>query len=319
MPYQRKTERYPSITSRFAAFLCSFALVVALCSSVMAAGPSTPPPGDTSLRVMSFNIRYGTANDGENSWKNRHGMVADVLDRHDPDIVGLQEALLFQIEQIREALPEYVMIGVGREDGKRRGEYSAILYRRDRLGVEESGTFWLSDTPEIPGSITWGNACTRICTWGRFVMKDSGKAFYLFNTHFDHVSQYSRDRSAVLLAERIGGRAHKDPVIVTGDLNAGEDNPAVQYLKGEWKRPESGDNPAKNRSPLVDSFRLLHPDASEVGTFNRFAGRSSGPKIDYIFVLPHMKVLEAAILHDNENGRYPSDHFPVIARLAPPD
>lgn len=283
------------------------------------AGEAEEPQGKP-LDVMSFNIRYGTANDGENSWDHRREMVVDVLRRHEPDVVGLQEALLFQIEEILEALPGYAMIGAGRDDGKLLGEFSAILFRRDRLIVDRSGTFWLSDTPEEPGSITWGNACTRVCTWARFIDRDAGEAFYLFNTHFDHVSQYSRDRSVVLLARRIRDRAHKDPVILTGDLNAAEDNPAVQYLKGEKKlpvgNPPQGDRAKNPGAPgLVDTFRVLHPDASDVGTFNGFAGRTSGAKIDYVFVQPGVKVLEAAILHDNEDGRYPSDHFPVTARL----
>ena len=144
---------------------------------------------------MTFNIRYGTANDGDNNWANRKEMACDVLRRHNPDIVGLQEALRSQIDDIRAALPQYAEIGCGRDDGKTKGEYSAILYRKDRLDVNDCGTFWLSDTPEVPGSTTWGNKITRICTWGRFIPKDPGRPFYMFNTHFDHITQYSRDTS----------------------------------------------------------------------------------------------------------------------------
>ena len=155
------------------------------------------------LRVMSFNIRYGSANDGEDHWKNRREMVFDVFRNHHPDIVGLQEALDFQITEIRKALPEFGEIGVAREDGKTEGEYCAILYRHDQFDIDESGTFWLSDTPEVPGSSHWGNACVRICTWARLVEKKSGGTFYLYNTHLDHVSQPSREKSAVLLAQRV--------------------------------------------------------------------------------------------------------------------
>jgi endonuclease/exonuclease/phosphatase family metal-dependent hydrolase len=270
---------------------------------------------DEDVHVMTFNIRYGTARDGDNSWDQRKDMVCDVLRRHDPDIVGLQEALRFQIDDIRAALPEYAEIGVGRDDGKTEGEYSAILYRKDRLKPEQSGTFWLSDTPEVCGSITWGNACTRLCTWGRFIRNGSENAFYMFNTHLDHISQFSREKSAALLVLRVRDRQHPDPVILTGDFNAGEDNPAVRYLKGE--RPLNGNHNglSKNPVPLVDTFRLLHPDAADVGTFNGFKGKATGDKIDYIFALPGIEVLQAAILRDCQGQRYPSDHFPVTAAL----
>jgi len=267
------------------------------------------------VRVMSFNIRYGTANDGENHWKNRTEMVFDVLRNHKPDIVGLQEALGFQIEQIRKAVGGYGLIGVAREDGANDGEYSAILYRLDLFDVDESGTFWFSDTPEVPGSSHWGNACVRICSWARFIEKKSGRAFYFFNLHLDHISQPSREKSAVLLTQRLLGRKHPNPFIVTGDFNTGENNPVILYLKGKVPLRGSNGDERENPVPMVDTFRVLHPDANEVGTFNGFKGNRKGDKIDYIFTLPGMKVLEAKILYDNVDGRFPSDHFPVWATL----
>ncbi len=270
------------------------------------------------LQVMSFNIRYGSANDGENHWKNRREMVFDVIRNHYPDIVGLQEALDFQISEIRKALDKYGQIGVAREDGKTEGEYSAILYRLDRFDVGESGTFWLSDTPEVPGSSHWGNACVRICTWARFAEKKSGKAFYLYNTHLDHVSQPSREKSAVLLAQRISDRRHADPFVVTGDFNAGEDNPVVMYLKGKTSLGGLDGSESNNTVPMVDTFRVLHPYAKEVRTGHSFRGSRQGNKIDYVFTPPGVQVLEAQILYDNVDGRYPSDHFPVTARLRLP-
>lgn len=278
--------------------------------SVLAVGADG---GKSELHVMSFNIRYGTANDGPDHWKNRKEQVCELIGRSDCDLIGLQEALRFQIDEIRAAVPVYGEIGVGREDGRTKGEYSGILYRTDRLIVAEAGTFWLSDTPEVPGSMTWGNRITRVCTWGRFIHKPSGQAFYHFNTHFDHQSQPSREKAAVLLARRIRDRQHPDPVVVTGDFNAGESNPAVRYLKGDL------DLDGKTPVPFVDSFRLLHPEATEVGTFHAFKGTRTGDKIDYIFVQPDAKVLEARIWHDNEDGRYPSDHFPITARLVLPE
>jgi endonuclease/exonuclease/phosphatase family metal-dependent hydrolase len=275
----------------------------------------TLPGDEPNIVVMTFNIRYGTANDGEDSWEKRKGMVFDVLRLHDPDLVGLQEALRFQIDEIRSALPQYAETGVGRDDGKTGGEYSAILYRRDRFDVNESGTFWLSDTPEVCGSITWGNACTRICTWGRFIRRGSGEALYLFNTHLDHISQYSRDRSVILLAQRVRDREHPDPVIVTGDLNAGEDNPAVQYIEGRRRLQAAKNGLDINPMPLVDTFRSLHPDINDVGTYHAFHGKRTGDKIDYIFAQPGARVLRAEILHDATKTHFPSDHFPVMAAL----
>jgi len=270
------------------------------------------------LQVMSFNIRYGTANDGPNRWENRRDMVFELLRQYRPDVVGLQEALQFQLEQICQALPMYHVVGVGRDDGKSKGEYCAILYRADRLELAQSRTFWLSDTPEVPGSITWGNACTRICTWARLVDKGTGSSFYLYNLHLDHVSQRSREYSAILVARRVAGRDRPDPYILTGDFNAGEDNPVIKYLKGQTTLV--GPDGLRSHCPIVlaDSFRFVHPCAREVGTFNGFKGDRSGPKIDFILVRPDLMVLDASIVHDNVAGRYPSDHFPVTARLRLP-
>ncbi len=290
-------------------------LALSLGAQVRASASAEPARGQADLLVMTFNIRYATADDGENNWDKRKDLAVDVLRRYHPDIVGLQEALRGQLDDIRAVLPEYGELGVGRDDGKTKGEYSAILYRQDRLDVSDSGTFWLSDTPEVPGSTTWGNQITRICTWGRFVPKSSGRAFYLFNTHLDHISQPSREKSVALLAERIQKRKHPDPFLVTGDLNSGEDNPAVRYLKGQGQLDAAQSGLSQNPVPLVDTFRVLHPDDSAVGTFHSFTGTPPGPKIDYIFALPGTKVLQAAIVHDHQGARYPSDHFPVTALL----
>lgn len=268
------------------------------------------------LKVFSFNIRYGTADDGENSWQHRRQIVFDLLRNHHPDIVGLQEALHFQINEICNELPRYSYLGVGRDDGKIKGEFCAILYHNERFDVSESNTFWLSDTSKVPGSITWGNACTRICTWARFIDKKTRQPFYLYNLHLDHVSQFSREKSVVLLTQRIQNRRYPDPVIVTGDFNAGEDNPASLYLKGRAVLADSNDLSSENPLPMVDTFRVLQPNATEVGTFHEFTGKCTGPKIDYILTRPCVKVLSADILHDNVNGCYPSDHFPIIATMS---
>jgi len=297
-------------------FLCLW-IFLSLCCCQGFAGEVSEQAGTDSLelKVMSFNIRYGTADDGENHWNNRREMVFDLLRKHKSDVVGLQEALKFQIDEIIKAVPVFDMVGIGRDDGKTKGEYSAILYNRERFAVDESGTFWLSDTPEVPGSITWGNDCTRICTWARFLEKNSERAFYIYNLHLDHISQPSREKSVVLVAERIGQRKHKEPFIITGDFNAGEDNPAILYLKGKAVLDNGKESESENPFAVVDTFRVMHPDAKDVGTFNEFKGIRSGEKIDYIFTIPDVKILEAAILYDNVEGRFPSDHFPVMARF----
>ncbi len=298
--------------------VCALLFTSSLVCRAGESAPTKPTADKPDLLVMTFNIRYGTAKDGENSWDRRKDCAVDVLRKHSPDVVGLQEALRSQIDDIRAALPEYAEIGVGRDDGKTGGEYSAILYKKDRLTVTDSGTFWLSDTPEACGSITWGNNCTRVCTWGRFVPKSPGKAFYMFNTHLDHISQYSRERSAILLATRIRDRAQQDPIVLTGDFNVGEDNLVVKYFKGEQELRIANDGRSRNPVPLIDTFRSLHPDASEVGTFHSFKGTRSNAKIDYIFVLPGTKVLQTEILYDNKDGRYPSDHYPVRTAICLP-
>ena len=267
-------------------------------------------PATEPVTVMSFNIRYGTANDGENHWTLRREFLIDVMREADADLAGLQEALDAQLAELLQALPQYGLVGVGRDDGRTRGEYAAILYRRDRFRVSDAGTFWFSDTPEVVASRSWGNRITRICTWARFVDR-GGQAFWQYNVHLDHESQPSRERSAALLAERIAARrAPTEPVIVTGDFNVGETNPALARLTA----------PLQSAPALfVDTFRVRHPDEPRAGTFNGFKfGQTGGEKIDYVLVLPGTDVLDAAIIRTSRNDRYPSDHFPVTARILLP-
>jgi len=292
-------------------FLMCFSLLLTILPGLCRADSSGAD--GLELHVMTFNIRYGTANDGENSWNNRKEMVFDVIRSHPSDVVGLQEALRFQMDELRKEHPVYGEIGVAREDGYEEGEYSSILYRTDRFGVAESGTFWFSDTPDIAGSNTWGNACVRICSWARLIETKTGKAFYMFNLHLDHVSQPSREKSAVLLAERIKNRKFKDPFVVTGDFNAGENNPVIEYLKNEIAVEGLDGSKAKTSVPMIDTFRVLHPEVKDVRSSHGFRGGKQGNKIDYIFVPPGTNVLKAEILYDNIDGRYPSDHYPVIA------
>ena len=271
------------------------------------------------LSLVSFNIRYGTAADGPDAWPNRREMVTGLLARLDADIVGLQEALRFQLDEIGEALPGYAEIGVGRDDGAARGEYAPILVRTERFSIDAAGTFWLSDTPEVVASRHWGNGITRVCTWARLIDTTSGRGVYVFNAHLDHQSQPSRERAAELIGAKIAGRARADdPVVLMGDFNAGEGNPATRYLRGEVDRASDADAWPGYEPPesprLIDTFRAVHPDAAEVGTFNGFTpGATGGEKIDHILVSPGAGVLGAGIDRNSENGRYPSDHFAVTA------
>ena len=290
------------------------AVFLSIALLVAAAAPAAPQiaavqaPAPSALRepltVMSFNVRYGTAKDGENEWPLRKAMLFDLLREQDADLIGLQEALAFQIDEILAALPRYAVVGVGRDDGGQKGEFSAILFRRERFRVAEAGTFWFSDTPSVVASKSWGNAITRICTWARFVDAD-GRGFYHYNVHLDHQSQPSRERSTVLLRGRIDTRAAlADPVIVTGDFNVGEANPALATLTGG-----AG-------APFLDTFRVLYPEAADAGTFSGFKFGNNGPdKIDYVLVQPGAEVTHASIVRFSRDQRYPSDHFPVVARV----
>jgi endonuclease/exonuclease/phosphatase family metal-dependent hydrolase len=261
-----------------------------------------------NIKVMTFNIRYGTAADGPNQWEYRRERVFDLIARHGADVVGLQEALDFQVEQIHNALKGYALVTAGRDDGKMAGEHCSILYRTERFKLADSGTFWFSNSPWVSGSKHWGNQIPRICTWARLVERDTDRALFVYNLHLDHQSQTSRFKSAELLARVVSQREPKDPVIVMGDFNMGLDNPAMLYLR----RLGYPNAPVE----LLDSWRLLYPDKPEIRTFHGFEGGTEGIKIDHILIERTTKVLDAQIDRwSDEQGRYPSDHYPVTAVL----
>jgi len=255
---------------------------------------------EADLAVMSFNIRYGTAQDGDNAWEHRRDLLLATIAAEDPDILGLQEALRFQLDEIGAAFAAYQEVGVGRDDGVVAGEYAAILIRRDRFTVEASGTFWLSDTPATPGSMSWGNRIPRVCTWAVLVDRMTHRRFAVFNTHLDHESQPARERGTRLIVERIGSLAEDVPVLVLGDFNAGEDNAALTPFR---------------TAGFVDVYRTVDPDPAGDGTFGGFRGDSTGDRIDYIFARGGWTVRAADILRRRSGVRDPSDHFPVTARL----
>ncbi len=279
------------------------------------ATPTSAPAPSESFTIMSFNIRYGTANDGPNRWEKRRTHVFDVIRRYKPSIIGLQEALQFQLDELKEALPQYDACGVGRDDGKKRGEFAAILFDRTRWQRVDGGTFWFSDTPEVVCSKSWGNDLCRICTWAQFRDRATGETLFHFNVHLDHKSKPARLRSAGLVLERIDSRQPAAGVILTGDFNAGEDSPPIRKIAGaKVALSRDGRSPAPAR--MMDTYRIIHPDTKDVGTFDDFVGRRTGDKIDYIFTPEGaFDVIDADIAHDDFDGAYPSDHFPIWATL----
>lgn len=253
-----------------------------------------------ALRVATFNIRHGLANDGPDAWPLRRHRTVAAIEALAPDLLGLQETYAFQAAYLAEALPRYRTIAVGRNDGREAGEAAAILFDPARLRLLRTDTLWFSDTPNVPGSKHWGNDNVRACTWAYFRDLRSERHFYHFNLHIDHESQPSREKSVALLLRRIAEMLPADPVIVTGDFNVGEENPVIRRMK------ESG---------FRDSYREVHPDAADVGTFSGFEETFGPDKIDYIFVSEGFDVREADIVKRKFDGRWPSDHAPVVATL----
>jgi endonuclease/exonuclease/phosphatase family metal-dependent hydrolase len=258
-----------------------------------------------AVKAMTFNLRYINSSDtGDKAWSSRREASAELIRKDAPDFVGTQEAFREMLDDLRQRVPGYAEIGVGRDDGKTKGEYSAILYREAAWEVKESGTFWLSDTPEVAGSTSWGNTVTRICTWGRFRSKATDRELYVFNTHFDHQSQPARAKGAALVMQRVAGRASQAPVIVTGDFNAAPDNSAIATMR-------------QGPPTLTDAWAAVNKDAkpAESGTFHNFSGRRDGSRIDYIFASAEFTATDAAILNEAKDGKWPSDHYPVRATL----
>ncbi|MEW6701534.1 MAG: endonuclease/exonuclease/phosphatase family protein, partial [Bacteroidota bacterium] len=190
-------------------------IVIVLMSNCLIDNP-IQAQSEKELKVMTFNIRYGTANDGKDSWEFRKNKVVGVIKNFGPDIFGLQEALRFQIDELLKQMPDYAYVGFGRDDGKTAGEHSSIFYSKERFQVDSTQTFWFSETPDVVASKSWGNNITRIATWVRLHDRLSGKTFYVFNVHFDHESQTSRQKSAELLVKKISEKSL--PIILTGDF-----------------------------------------------------------------------------------------------------
>jgi len=252
-----------------------------------------------SLKVMTYNIRLDTQADGVNAWPNRIEKVSALIRTHNPDIIGIQEALHHQLQDLMRVLPDYSYVGVGRDDGKEKGEYSAILYRNDRFGVLNQTTSWLSETPDVPGSKSWDAAITRVLTSAKFFDKELKRDFVFLNTHFDHVGIQSRYHSAAYVAGNVAGaRLETIPVLVTGDFN--------------FERTESAYEALLLDKNLTDT----KPANDNTGTYCGFeVGKMECKAIDYIFHTNEWILKQYQVITDNDGTYYPSDHLPVMVEF----
>ncbi len=258
------------------------------------------------VRIMTFNIRLNTPVDGLNAWPYRKDPAAGMIRFHHADIAGVQEALAGQVHDLAERLPEYGWIGVGRDDGKEAGEFMAVFYLKNRFRVLKDSTFWLSEHPDRPGR-GWDAACNRVVTCGRFEDLQTGKIFYLFNTHFDHRGETARRESAKLLLSAVRKIAGGSDAVVTGDFNAAPEMIPIQIVTGHHDSSQA--------AFLVDSKTVsIHPHQGPSGTFTGFQQAEDEP-IDYIFITRGVTVLNHATLSDQFDGRFPSDHYPVLAEV----
>lgn len=259
-----------------------------------------------ALRVMTFNIRNSNAKDGVNHWKFRKELVADTIRAFDPDLLGTQEVLADQFDQLGQMLPDYAAVGVARDDGKRVGEWSAIFYRNSRFKPVDTGNFWLSENPDRVGSFGWDAACVRICTWAKLKDRATGRELLHANTHFDHKGKVARLEAAKLLGRQLSRIAGGTGIILTGDFNCIEDDAAYQALTA----PAAAD-----ALKYADSYRGAHPNrAAAEATFHGFKGTIAGSRIDWILHGPAFKAVSAEIVR-TRGERHASDHYPVTAVL----
>jgi endonuclease/exonuclease/phosphatase family metal-dependent hydrolase len=255
-------------------------------------------PHQNELIVATYNVRYNNPNDGENAWPNRKEQVKALIRFYEFDIFGTQEGLINQLTDLAE-MEEYAFTGVGRDDGVTQGEHSAIFYKKERFQLLENGDFWLSETPEKP-SYGWGAGHRRICSWGKFKDKTSGKTFFVFNAHFDHRAEEAQRQSGVLMVDKIKEIAGDNTVFCMGDFNSTPETEQIKTLN----------------SLLDDSYAVSKmPPYGPVGTFNSFNFNAPmDRRIDYIFVSKAVTVLKYGVLTDSYEQKYPSDHQPVVVK-----
>lgn len=254
-----------------------------------------------TMHVATYNLRFDNPRDSGNLWKDRAPAVFELIRFHEFDIFGTQEGLKHQLDDISKALPDYVWYGMARDDGKEKGEYTAIFYRKDKFKMLKGGNFWLSPTPEKPGP-GWDANLNRICTWMQLQNLETNKKFFIFNTHFDHQGIEARKQSAKLILDKIRSIAGNDPVILTGDFNGDHTSEWYQALA--------------NSSLVSDTYRMVKHPYLLTGSFNAF-GQNLHHKsiIDHIFVTKQFKVKKWGVLTDSYGGKFPSDHFPILTMI----
>ena len=288
------------------------------------------------IEVLSINVRLSSANDGADSWANRKEFMLSVVKDRNYDFIGGQEVVIHpnddlnQVKYMSDNLPGYGCLYLSREKNPRQGEGTPVFYRKDRWEPDaaDQGTYWLSDTPDVPGSVTWEgqSSCPRVVTGALFHERDAagkrtGQSLYVYSTHLDHVGELARQKAAALIFDRFEQRKNQDvPMILMGDFNCGERSPAIRFIKGETV--ELGGESKTPTMKMLDTFRVVLPDEKNVVTFNGFRsprldgdGNMIGDKIDYIFVTPNLKTTDAEIIRTNDKGRYPTDHFPIRATV----
>lgn len=258
------------------------------------------------LTVMSWNIRLDTPDDGIHQWTNRKDALCSEIITRNPDILGVQEAKYNQMKDMRKRLPGYKSVGVGRDDGHKAGEFSAVFYRKKHLKALQSGTFWLSQTPDVPGSRGWDAACNRVVSWVELKDKSTGRQFFVFNTHFDHVGEEARIQSAQLILKKMGELAGRNPVILTGDFNVTSKSKAYRILTF-----------SENEVTLSDSRKranaeITGPDFSFVSFDTEFVPTEL---IDFVLTTWDFEVISNDIFDFRSRGIYLSDHLPVTARI----
>lgn len=275
-----------------------FVLAVILCAGFALA--------EVPFKAMSFNVRYGTALDGENHWEKRKDLLVETIQMQDPVVIGVQECLVFQADYIVEKLPEYRWLGIGR-DQNGGGEMPAVIYKHKALTPVEYKTFWLSTTPDVPGSKSWDSSLTRSVTYVRFYLPAQDKFIHFFNTHFDHKGEEARRESGALLGQRVAALTDGAPIVVTGDFNArgGQSAPWKSLVEGGGLKDAWLEAPErKGPSTTWCGFEAPQPDAVQ--------------RIDWILFRNGVGITMCETVVHKKDGRYPSDHFPVTAHLTLP-
>ena len=286
-----------ALRRRLALVACSLLLAGPLHAQMQA---PTPAPAPMIFNAATYNLRLNIASDGADAWPQRRDAVRALIRYHEIDLLGTQEGLIDQIEDLA-AMPGFAYVGVGRDDGKRGGEHAAIFYRSERFELLAKGDFWLSPTPDVPGKGWDAKCCNRLASWARLRDKASGKVFFAFSVHFDHEGIVARRESAHLMLRQMRAIAGSAPVLCLGDLNATPESEPARIMLGG----------------LRDAYRISEtPPYGPVGTFNGFKlDAALKDRIDYIFVSPGWRVLRYAALTDTYQARFPSDHLPVVAQV----